>query len=321
MLSANTTTTLPHAIFLMGPTAGGKTDLAVALTQQLPCDIISVDSALIYKGMNIGTAKPDAATLACAPHRLISFLDPAEPYSAAQFRSDALHEMTEISSRGRIPLLVGGTMLYFKVLLEGLAELPPSEPAVRASLTEEAVRYGWPAMHARLAAIDPETATKLHPNHSQRILRALEVHQLSGIALSTLQRQQQSAVLPWQICQLALAPADRTMLHQRAERRFDEMLANGFLAEVRCLHARQDLHPDLPAIRSVGYRQAWQYLNGEITADQWRETSIAATRQLAKRQLTWLRSWPDLHWILTEEPFDQEKVTQTALNILKSIDI
>jgi tRNA dimethylallyltransferase len=312
---------LPPAIFLMGPTASGKTDLAVALTEHLPCDIISVDSALVYRGMDIGTAKPDAATLARAPHKLISFLDPSEPYSAAQFRLDAMREMADITARGRIPLLVGGTMLYFKVLLEGIADLPPADPAIRAELSADAERLGWPALHAQLAAVDPETAARLHPNHSQRILRALEVYRQTGTPLSTLQKQQHTEPLPWQIVQLALMPDDREALNRRIEQRFDKMLAGGFVDEVRALHARGDLHSDLPAIRSVGYRQTWDFLDGKLDETGLRDTGIAATRQLAKRQLTWLRSWPDLHQLVSTEPFDLKKVTQTALKVLASAGI
>lgn len=321
MLSANPKPTLPPAIFLMGPTASGKTDLAVALTEHLPCDIISVDSALVYRGMDIGTAKPDAAILARAPHHLISFLDPAESYSAAHFRRDALHEIAAITAAGRIPLLVGGTMLYFKVLLEGIAELPPSDPVIRAVLTAEAERTGWPAMHAKLALADPEAAARLHPNHSQRILRALEVYQQTGIPLSRLQQQQRPESLPFRPIQLALMPEDREVLNQRIEQRFDRMLADGFVDEVRALYERDDLHPDLPAIRAVGYRQAWDYLAGNITDIQLRDTGIAATRQLAKRQLTWLRSWADVHWLHTQEPFELQKVTTTALKVLKNVGI
>lgn len=317
MLAANTKT-LPPVIFLMGPTASGKTDLAVALTEKLPCDIISVDSALVYRGMDIGSAKPDAATLQRAPHRLISFLDPSEPYSAAQFRCDALREIECILHSGRIPLLVGGTMLYFKVLLEGIADLPAADPALRAQLTAEAAQHGWPALHRKLAEADPVSAAQLHPNHSQRILRALEVHALTGIALSTLQQQQQPASLPFRPIQLALMPDDREALHRRIEQRFDRMLREGFMDEVRRLYARGDLHPDLPAIRAVGYRQAWDYLAGNLSEAEMRAAGIAATRQLAKRQLTWLRNWPQLHTISVQEPFNLEKVTLATLKILSA---
>lgn len=305
----------------MGPTASGKTDLAVALTEHLPCDIISVDSALVYRGMDIGTAKPDAATLVKAPHRLVSFLDPSEPYSAAQFRRDAMREMTDITARGRIPLLVGGTMLYFRVLLEGIADLPQADPEIRAELNAQAERLGWPALHAQLAAVDPETAARLHPNHSQRILRALEVYRQTGTPLSVLQKQQQVEPLPWHIVQLALIPEDREALNRRIEQRFDKMLASGFVDEVRALHARGDLHTDLPAIRSVGYRQAWDFLDDKLDATELRDTGITATRQLAKRQLTWLRSWPDLQSIAVAEPFDIKKVTTTALKVLADAGI
>lgn len=318
MLSVNPHTALPDAIFIMGPTASGKTDLAVALTEHLPCDIISVDSALVYRGMDIGTAKPDAATLAHAPHRLISFLDPSEPYSAASFRADALREMAAITAAGRIPLLVGGTMLYFKVLLEGIADLPPADQALRARLTAEAERLGWPAMHARLATIDPVTAARLHPNHSQRILRALEVHSQTGTPLSAWHARQAQEPFPYHPRQLALLPTDRAALYQRIERRFDHMLANGLIGEVQQLHQRGDLSPDLPAIRAVGYRQVWDFLDGQLDAAGLRTSGIAATRQLAKRQLTWLRSWPDLYRLPITEPSDLKKVTEAALKVLVS---
>ncbi len=322
MLSANHTQTLPSAIFLMGPTASGKTDLAIALAEQLPCDIISVDSALVYRGMDIGSAKPDAEILARAPHRLISFLNPSEPYSAAQFRNDALRESTNIVQNGRIPLFVGGTMLYFKILLEGIAEMPAADAALRAALTAEAEQIGWPAMHTKLAEVDPIAAVQLHPNHSQRILRALEVHALTGTPLSTLQKQpQQTEPLPFRPIQLALIPSDRDALHQRIEQRFDRMLAEGFVEEVRQLYQRGDLSPDLPSMRAVGYRQVWEYLAGNTTESEMRAAGIAATRQLAKRQLTWLRSWSNLHSIPVSEPFSLEKVTQAVLKILTEVGI
>jgi tRNA dimethylallyltransferase len=321
MLSANSDATSPNTIFLMGPTASGKTDLAVALAKHLPCDVISVDSALVYRGLDIGAAKPDNQTLAHTPHRLISFLDPLESYSAAQFRRDALREIADIHAHGRIPLLVGGTMLYFKVLLEGIADLPPADTDTRKALTDEAERLGWPAMHAKLALVDPESAARLHPNHSQRILRALEVHALTGSTLSALQQQQLPEPLPFKPIQLALMPADRNVLNNRIAQRFNRMLAEGFVDEVRALYQRGDLDANLPAIRAVGYRQVWDYLSGLINETQMREAGIAATRQLAKRQLTWLRSWKDLHWLLTEEPFDSEEVTQAALKLLERAGI
>ena len=300
----------------MGPTASGKTDLAIALTRLLPCDIISVDSAQVYRGMDIGSAKPGPDVLTDTPHRLISFLDPSEPYSAACFRHDAIREMESIQQNGRIPLLVGGTMLYFKVLQQGIAELPAADSEWRKQLTEEASRSGWPALHARLAEVDPETAARLHPNHSQRIMRALEVHALTGIPLSSWHARQAPTPAPWRFIQMALSPADKTVLDRRIEQRFQRMLEEGFLDEVRQLHARGDLHAGLPAIRSVGYRQAWAMLEGQISPDRWVNEAIRATRQLARRQMTWLRQWPDLHWLHTEEPFSLEAVSRDALKIL-----
>ena len=283
---------LPTAIFLMGPTASGKTALAVSLAERFPLEIISVDSALVYRSMDIGTAKPDAATLARAPHHLLDIRDPTDAYSAAAFRDDALALMAEIVARGRVPLLVGGTMLYFRALLQGLDDLPRADAALRKQLEAEAAARGWPALHAELAEIDPATAARLAPNDSQRIGRALEIFRLSGKPMSALLDRTQ-ADLPYQVLQLALIPSDRAVLHQRIADRFDAMLAEGLLDEVKALRQAFALAPDLPAMRAVGYRQAWAYLDGEISLDQLREMGIAATRQLAKRQLTWLRSWPD----------------------------
>ncbi|MGL5949598.1 MAG: tRNA (adenosine(37)-N6)-dimethylallyltransferase MiaA [Aeromonas sp.] len=283
----------------MGPTASGKTDLAIALSQVLPCEIISVDSALIYRGMDIGTAKPTAAERAQAPHRLVDILDPAEAYSAADFCADALCAMHEIAARGRIPLLVGGTMLYFKALLEGLSPLPVADAAVRAGIEAEAAERGWAALHDELKAIDPVAGARIHPNDPQRLSRALEVYRLSGKTLTQL-TQVQGAPLPYQVHAFAIAPAERATLHQRIEQRFDLMLANGFQAEVAALMARGDLQPDLPSMRCVGYRQMWDYLRGEITYDEMRYRGMVATRQLAKRQMTWLRGWPaPLTWLDT----------------------
>jgi tRNA dimethylallyltransferase len=281
---------LPPAIFLMGPTASGKTGVAVELVRHLPCEIVSVDSALVYRGMDIGTAKPDAATLKQAPHHLIDLIDPTESYSAAQFRRDALRLMTEISARGRIPLLTGGTMLYFRALLQGLNDLPEADAALRAQLDEQGARLGWPAMHAELARLDPRTAARLQPMDAQRIQRALEVCLLSGRPMSALLERDTAAELPCRSIQIALEPGDRAVLHRRIAERFDAMLAAGLLDEVRGLRARYRLDPALPAMRCVGYRQAWQYLDGQIDESGLREKGIAATRQLAKRQLTWLRS-------------------------------
>lgn len=284
--------TFPPAVFLMGPTASGKTALAVHLAERFPCEIISVDSALVYRGMNIGTAKPDAATLACAPHHLLDIRDPTEAYSAAAFCSDARRLMTDISARGRVPLLVGGTMLYFRALLQGLDDLPRADTALRHQLESEAAVRGWPALHAELAKVDPATAARLHPADSQRIGRALEIFRLSGVPMSAQLDKAQTA-LPYRVLQLALIPSDRAVLHQRIAARFDVMLADGLIDEVANLRRTYALNPGLPSMRAVGYRQAWAYLDGKIDMPALREQGIAATRQLAKRQLTWLRSWPD----------------------------
>ncbi|WP_339478358.1 MULTISPECIES: tRNA (adenosine(37)-N6)-dimethylallyltransferase MiaA [unclassified Pseudomonas] len=298
---------LPPAIFLMGPTAAGKTDLAIELTKVLPCELISVDSALVYRGMDIGTAKPSKELLAEFPHRLIDILDPAEAYSAADFRRDALQAMAEITARGKIPLLVGGTMLYYKALVEGLADMPAADPEVRAQIEEEAARLGWQALHEQLAVIDPESAARIHPNDPQRLSRALEVYRVSGQSMTVL-RQRQSAQsteaaasglqqLPYTVANLAIAPANRQVLHRRIEQRFTLMLEQGFIDEVVALRERSDLHAGLPSIRAVGYRQVWDYLDGKLTSAEMQERGIIATRQLAKRQFTWLRSWTDLHWL------------------------
>jgi tRNA dimethylallyltransferase len=288
----------PPAIFLMGPTASGKTDLAVALTEQLPCDIISVDSAMIYRGMDIGTAKPDVATLARAPHRLIDILDPTESYSAAQFRVDALREMAEITARGRVPLLVGGTMLYFRALQQGLSDLPSAQPEVRARLDAEARAHGWQHMHQRLAAVDPAAAQRIHPNDPQRIQRALEVYELTGRSMTELCLSDQGAAmpLPYRLLKIVVAPRERAVLHARIDARFRTMLDNGLLAEVEGLYSRGDLHPGLPAMRAVGYRQIWACLEGQVSFAEMVENAIKASRQLAKRQLTWLRGQPDAVW-------------------------
>lgn len=291
----------------MGPTAAGKTDLAIELTKVLPCELISVDSALVYRGMDIGTAKPSKEILAEFPHRLIDILDPAESYSAADFRTDALAAMADITARGKIPLLVGGTMLYYKALLEGLADMPPADPQVRAELEEEAARLGWQALHDQLAAIDPESAARIHPNDPQRLTRALEVYRVSGLSM-TAHRLRQSAQsteaaasgrgqLPYTVANLAIAPANRQVLHERIAQRFTIMLEQGFVDEVVALRSRSDLHAGLPSIRAVGYRQVWDHLDGKLTFAEMQERGIIATRQLAKRQFTWLRSWADLHWL------------------------
>jgi tRNA dimethylallyltransferase len=286
----------PRAIFLMGPTASGKTELAVELHERFGVDIISVDSALVYRGMDIGTAKPDAATLARAPHALIDIRDPAESYSAAEFREDALTEMAQSVGRGRVPVLVGGTMLYFRALTRGLATLPSASPTVRAALEAEARESGWSALHERLAAADPQAAQRIHPNDPQRIQRALEVIELTGRRISDLQREQQEVQFGYRILRVVACPQPRALLHQRIEQRFEQMLVLGFMQEMQRLRARGDLHRDLPSMRCVGYRQAWSCLEGEIDPAEMRRKALVATRQLAKRQLTWLRQETDALW-------------------------
>jgi tRNA dimethylallyltransferase len=287
----------PLAVAIMGPTASGKTASALAIAERIPSEIISVDSALVYRGMDIGTAKPSREELAAVPHHLIDIIDPLDSYSVAQFRKDTLRLVDEISARGKLPLLVGGTMLYFKGLANGLDDLPGADPSVRAALDEEAARLGWPAMHARLAAIDPETAARLAPADSQRIQRALEIYTLSGKPMSELLALRDKTELPFELLSFALEPSDRAVLHQRIARRFDLMLEESphgnLITEVEALRRRGDLHLGLPSIRCVGYRQAWEYLDGTIDYPTMRETGIIATRQLAKRQLTWLRSMPE----------------------------
>lgn len=280
----------PPVICLMGPTASGKTGVAVELVQQLPLDIISVDSALVYRGMDIGTAKPDADTLRIAPHRLIDIRDPVQPYSAAEFRDDALQEIAATHAAGRIPLLVGGTMLYFRALEQGLSDLPSADPEVRARLEAEAQAGGWAAMHERLARIDPSAAARIHPNDPQRIQRALEVYEITGLSMTELFNRSSDTPPALDFLKIVLAPADRAVLHERIRQRFDIMLEQGFLDEVSALRARGDLEPDMPSMRAVGYRQAWAHLDGKLSGQEWVERAIVATRQYAKRQLTWLRS-------------------------------
>lgn len=287
----------PLAIAIMGPTASGKTAAALAIARAIPAEIISVDSALVYRGMDIGTAKPNAEELASAPHHLIDIIDPAETYSVAQFRADTLRLVAEISARGKLALLVGGTMMYFKGLTDGLDDLPTADAAVRERLDAEAALIGWPGMHEKLRVLDPETAARLKPNDAQRINRALEIIELSGKPMSELLTGRPRLELPFELRSFALEPSDRSVLHQRIATRFDQMLGTsddaGIVAEVAGLRARGDLHPALPSMRCVGYRQAWEYLDGEIDRAALRETGIIATRQLAKRQLTWLRSMPE----------------------------
>ncbi|AEH34369.1 tRNA dimethylallyltransferase [Vibrio anguillarum] len=291
--------TQPLALFLMGPTASGKTDLAIRLRQKYPVEIISVDSALIYKGMDIGTAKPNAHELALAPHRLIDILDPSEAYSAADFRRDALLAMHDITTQGKIPLLVGGTMLYYKALLEGLSPLPAANPEIRQQIEQEALEHGWGQLHDQLQTIDPVSAARIHPNDPQRLSRALEVYRISGKTLTEL-TQTKGESLPFRVKQFAIAPKERAELHRRIELRFEKMIESGFEEEMKALYARNDLHPDLPSIRCVGYRQMWDYLDGNCTLEEAVYRGICATRQLAKRQITWLRSWDDLTWLDSE---------------------
>lgn len=286
---------LPPAIFLMGPTASGKTGVAVALYSKLPVELISVDSALVFRDMNIGTAKPDAETLEKAPHHLIDIIPPTEAYSAANFRTEALRLMADITARGKVPLLVGGTMLYFKALQGGLSNLPEASPEVRKEIELEAAQIGWPAMHAKLAEVDPETAARLQPNDVQRIERALEVCRLTGQSMTSLHQASVGETLPYRLLKIALVPNDRKVLHERIALRFDQMLADGFICEVKALVKKYpELTADSTSMRCVGYRQALEYLAGQYDENELRDRGIFATRQLAKRQLTWLRSMDDI---------------------------
>ncbi len=309
-----TDTKLPPAIFIMGPTASGKTALACELYDRFPCEIISVDSALVYKELNIGSAKPSQEELSRYPHHLIDVRDPSDPYSAMDFRSDALRLMSEITKRGKVPILVGGTMLYFKFLLEGAAKLPVADEKIRQQIDVDAQQNGWPAIHAQLAKVDPESAKRLNPNDPQRVQRALEVYLISGKTLTQHWREQKIEPFPYKVVQFALCPQERKTLHKRIEKRFNDMLAQGFIDEVKALQARGDLHENLPAIRAVGYRQVWEYLNGELSYDEMVFKGVVATRQLAKRQITWLRSWSDLHWLDSEA----DNLAQSALKIVES---
>jgi tRNA dimethylallyltransferase len=287
----------PLAVAIMGPTASGKTAAALAIARERPVEIISVDSALVYREMDIGTAKPSAEELASVPHHLIDIIDPLDAYSVMQFRTDTLRLVADISARGKLPLLVGGTMMYFKGLTEGLDDLPTADTEVRAALDAEAARIGWPGMHAKLRERDPVTAERLAPNDAQRINRALEIIELTGKPMSALLALRAKPKLPFNLVSFALEPSDRAVLHKRIALRFDQMLGEsddeGIVAEVTRLRARGDLHPNLPSMRCVGYRQSWDYLDGKIDRTGLRETGIIATRQLAKRQLTWLRAMPD----------------------------
>jgi tRNA dimethylallyltransferase len=286
----------PLAIALMGPTASGKTALAADWAGQLATEVISVDSALVYRGLDIGAAKPDAATLARAPHHLVDVRDPHEVFSAADFAREALPPMQALAERGRVPLLVGGTGLYFTALLRGLSDMPEADAAVRAAIAAEAAERGWPALHAELARLDPAAGLRIQPGDQQRITRALEVHRISGRPISQWQADSVRRPFPFRVLRLVLAPADRSVLHARISQRFDQMLADGFLDEMRRLRSEPRLHPDLPSMRAVGYRQAWTHLDGATDEATFREQAIAATRQLAKRQFTWLRAQLDARW-------------------------
>ena len=303
-------------LYLMGPTASGKTQLAVKLGQFLPVDIISVDSAMVYKGMDIGTAKPPADVLAIAPHRLIDICDPAETYSAARFCSDAGKEINAIRSSGRLPLLVGGTGLYFRSLEQGLSELPAADQETRQRLEDQARALGWGKMHARLAEIDPIAAGRIHPNDPQRIQRALEVYELTGTTLTEHFSGRETSALPYRIIKMITCPADRHFLHDRIRQRFYEMLDRGLVSEVDKLYQRGDLHSGLPAMRMVGYRQVWKYLAGQLDSQDMIDHAIVATRQLAKRQLTWLRREADSQWFDSRQP-DQ---VDNLLKYIKNID-
>ncbi|WP_261834165.1 tRNA (adenosine(37)-N6)-dimethylallyltransferase MiaA [Vibrio ishigakensis] len=304
----------PLAIFLMGPTASGKTELAIRLRQRFPIELISVDSALIYKGMDIGTAKPSAEEQAAAPHRLIDILDPSESYSAADFRRDALAQMEEITAQGKIPMLVGGTMLYYKALLEGLSPLPAANPEIRAEIEKESKEKGWQSLHDELREIDPVSAERIHPNDPQRLSRALEVYRISGKSLTEL-TEQKGDPIPYRVKQFAIAPKERSELHRRIELRYEKMVEAGFEQEVKDLYQRPDLHADLPSIRCVGYRQMWGYLDGEYSFDEAIFKGVCATRQLAKRQITWLRSWKDLTWLDSE---NIDHGVETIANVIAS---
>jgi len=307
----------PALLCIAGPTASGKSAIARAIAQKWPCEIINVDSATIYRGMDIGTAKPSREERASIAHHLLDILDPIESYSAAAFRRDALACVAQIRARGRLPVLVGGTMLYFKALREGLNDLPTADPEIRKELEARAAERGWPAMHAQLQAIDPVTALRLSPNDSQRIQRALEIWRITGKPMSALLNATEQKDQPFKTVTLSLEPAERSHLHQRIAERFDQMLAEGLIQEVKALRARGDLHMDLPSIRCVGYRQLWSMLNGEVSPAVAREQAIAATRQLAKRQLTWLRSLPDRLTVEAEAPEAGERTLAIVARLIE----
>ncbi|RBW47202.1 tRNA (adenosine(37)-N6)-dimethylallyltransferase MiaA [Psychromonas sp. B3M02] len=307
-MTDTSSTAFPKAIFLMGPTASGKTDLAIKLAQQCRCEIISVDSALIYKQMDIGTAKPSAEEQALAPHMLVDIIDPIDSYSAGNFRDDALRLMSEIVARGNTPLLVGGTMLYYKALVEGLSPLPSADPEVRAAIEKQVNESSWQALHEELQQIDPVSAARIHVNDPQRLARAIEVYRITGKSMTEL-TEVKSEPIPFDVKQFAIAPAEKVVLHERIERRFDLMLVGGFEQEVRALYERGDLHLDLPSMRCVGYRQMWEYIEGKMDYEEMRFRGVVATRQLAKRQMTWLRGWKqDIQWLESADPDNFEKI-------------
>ena len=308
------TDTVPSVIFLMGPTASGKTDLALAINETFETEIISVDSAMVYRGMDIGTAKPSPEILSRFPHHLIDICEPTERYSAGRFRDDALELIQDIHTRGKIPLLVGGTGLYFRSLEQGISAVPPADPAIREEIEQQAQKQGWGALHQRLAEIDPESAQRIHPNDPQRIQRALEVYEITGKTLSEYFSSGREQALPFHINKLVISPQERSTLHSCIEQRFLAMLDSGFIEEVRDLHGRPELKPDLPAMRLVGYRQAWRYLDGEISHAEMQEQSIIATRQLAKRQMTWLRSEKNAQWFRG----NQENIRENVLKFLSA---
>jgi tRNA dimethylallyltransferase len=306
--------TKPNVVCLMGPTASGKTGLAVELAENHNFEIISVDSALVYKGMDIGTAKPDAELLARAPHRLIDIIDPLESYSAADFVLDAVEQSQSILAKGKTPLLVGGTMMYFNALQKGLAEMPTADAGLRAEIEKEALEKGWPVLHKELQEIDPEAALRIHPNDPQRLQRAIEVYRLTGKTMTQLWSEQGAVSLPFEMINMAVMPKERSVLHQRIEQRFSDMMEQGFLNEVEGFYRRGDLSIDMPSMRCVGYRQLWQYLDGVDSLDDAIFKGVVASRQLAKRQLTWLRGWDDLMI------FDSlsQNLTVEALNYIES---
>ncbi|WNC72603.1 tRNA (adenosine(37)-N6)-dimethylallyltransferase MiaA [Thalassotalea psychrophila] len=315
-MSENQQQKLPPVICIMGPTASGKTDLAFGLSDHLPCDIISVDSALIYKSMDIGSAKPTKDELAKYPHRLIDIIDPSESYSVADFCRDAKREIDDIRSRGRIPILVGGTMMYFKSLLEGISPLPAANAEIRAGITAEAEQKGWQHIHDLLNEVDPVSAERIHPNDPQRLTRALEVYRITNKSMTELTKIK-GDTLDGDILQFAISTTERAKLHQRIELRYNIMLEQGFQQEVEQLKQRSDLHEELPSIRCVGYRQMWQHLNGEFDYDEMIFRGVCATRQLAKRQLTWLRGWPNLTWLTTNDETNLQQIL-SCLAKLKS---